>query len=386
MRKLVILSLVLLTSYAHAQKRPSKNTRSVSPPVQVAAGSEFACALVEGQLWCWGMNISIWADSVNRISRPVRISPDKALEAIACSEDGLIALDGTGVAWGWGDGDWFRRPSKDNTLLDREYSKKIFPVKLFDSIQWSKIDIARNHFAGIKRDGTLWVLGADECNWFGDYYYEVPRQVAKGHTWTDVDLGNIHGIVMDNNHALWTWGNNLFSQLGLGKMRTRRLGEDCTTFQQIAAGESWKAVDVSTTNAVAIHQNGSLWFWGEGAYSVFDPQFVLEPTRIGGDAVWISASTGENHTLAVREDGSLWAMGRNEHGEIGDGTTIRRTELVRIGSDNDWVLVKAASLSFSMAVKKNGTVWTWGSNELGQLGDGTTKERHKPQQLLLKTY
>jgi len=384
MRKLVILFLVLLTSYAYPQKRPSKNTRSGIPPVQMAAGSDFACALVEGQLWCWGMNILIWGDSVNRISRPVRITTDKALKAISCSEDGLIGLDETGVAWGWGNGDWFRKPFEDNTLLDRKYGKKIFPVKLFDSIQWSKIDIARNHFAGIKRDGSLWVLGTDECNWFGNNYYELPRQVAKGHTWTDVGLGNVHGVVIDNDHKLWTWGNNLFSQLGLGKMRTRRLSEDCTAFQQVAPGENWKAVDVSTTNAVAIHQDGSLWLWGEGGYNIFDPKFVLEPTRIGGDAVWISASTGENHTLAVREDGSLWALGRNKYGELGDGTTTRRTELVRIGSDNDWVLVKAASLSFSIAVKKNGTVWTWGSNELGQLGDGTTKERHEPQRLLLR--
>jgi len=388
MRKTITLSLVLLTLYASAQKRKSSNTGSPHPSIQLDGGLEFSCALVNGQLWCWGSNAHITSDTVNRISGPVRLAPGKRIKAISCTEEDLIALDEKGIAWGWGYGNWFQNSwqQKNSPILEENYDKRIFPVKLFDSIQWSAVAISRNHFAGIKQDGSLWVVGQDECRVFGNAYYATPWQVGKEHTWINIRLGNVHGAALANDHVLWTWGSNMFSQLGLGKMRTHRPQQDCTPFQPVAPGETWKIIAVSTTNAVAIRQDGSLWFWGDSAYDVFNMKFALVPTRIGGDAVWINASTSETHTLAVREDGSLWAIGKNAHGELGDGTTIRCSKLVRIGKDNDWVSVKAAPIGVSMAVKKNGTIWTWGNNEYGQLGDGTNKDRHAPQQVYLRTF
>jgi hypothetical protein len=86
------------------------------------------------------------------------------------------------------------------------------------------------------------------------------------------------------------------------------------------------------------------------------------------------------HSLALKSDGSLWAWGINGDGAVGDGSTAEHLAPVRIGTDTDWVTVAGGS-GVSLALKSDGTLWTWGSNQYGQLGDGATIERHVPTRI-----
>ena len=99
---------------------------------------------------------------------------------------------------------------------------------------------------------------------------------------------------------------------------------------------------------------------------------------------WMVAGAGSNHTLAIRQDGTLWAWGCNDHGELGQDPveypTIR-TPTEQIGTDTDWVAV-SGGYHYSLALKSNGTLWAWGyNNDGGQLGDGTVAESHAPKQV-----
>ena len=88
-------------------------------------------------------------------------------------------------------------------------------------------------------------------------------------------------------------------------------------------------------------------------------------------------SAGYEHSLAVKSDGSLWAWGNNDYGQIGDGTTYNRYSPVPIGPDNDWVMV-SGGFSHSLAVKSDGQLWAWGKNNYGQLGLGHNNNRLEP--------
>jgi alpha-tubulin suppressor-like RCC1 family protein len=95
---------------------------------------------------------------------------------------------------------------------------------------------------------------------------------------------------------------------------------------------------------------------------------------------FIEIAAGVGHNLGIKSDGTLWAWGFNGGGLLGDGTTINRTYPVQIGTDNNWSKVAVGS-SHNLALKKDGTLWSWGGNSFGQLGNGTTTDTNIPAQV-----
>jgi alpha-tubulin suppressor-like RCC1 family protein len=89
------------------------------------------------------------------------------------------------------------------------------------------------------------------------------------------------------------------------------------------------------------------------------------------DNKWSSISAGYFHTAALKSNGTLWAWGGNEVGQLGDGTSTERHSPVQTNIESNWTKV-AAGYFHTTALKSNGTLWTWGLNEYGQLGDGST--------------
>ncbi len=110
----------------------------------------------------------------------------------------------------------------------------------------------------------------------------------------------------------------------------------------------------------------------------------VEPVRTKNYAIiqsgWVSITAGVGHTVAVKSDGTLWAWGYNGAGQLGDGTTTDKYTPEQIGSDNKWVAIAAGDFH-TVAVKSDGTLWAWGYNGDGQLGDGTTTNKNIPEQV-----
>ena len=92
-------------------------------------------------------------------------------------------------------------------------------------------------------------------------------------------------------------------------------------------------------------------------------------------------ATGDNHSLARKSDGTVWAWGGNGAGQLGDGTTMERHTPVQVRNLSG-VTAVASGAEYSLVLKSDGTVWAWGSNGLGQLGDGTNTDRHAPVRVI----
>lgn len=137
-------------------------------------------------------------------------------------------------------------------------------------------------------------------------------------------------------------------------------------------------------HSIALKQTGALWAWGSNHTSQLGDGTLVKrtsPVRIGNASKhWAVVSPGGEHTMALKSDGTLWAWGYNYHGQLGDGTTVRRSYPIGIGKHHQWKAVDSG-FSHTVAVQSNGTLWTWGLNKYGQLGDGSFINRRQPVQI-----
>ncbi len=135
-------------------------------------------------------------------------------------------------------------------------------------------------------------------------------------------------------------------------------------------------------HSLFISPEGSLYAWGKNEYGqlgdgTMDDKTI--PTPIGNpDSRWIAVSSGYDHTMAIKDDGTLYGWGNNEAGvlglEIPGDSELSPTQ---VGSDNDWAQISSGS-SFNIAIKTDGSLYAWGDNYYGELGDGTTTEKSSP--------
>ena len=99
------------------------------------------------------------------------------------------------------------------------------------------------------------------------------------------------------------------------------------------------------------------------------------PVRIGEDIDWAAIAAGDSHTVALKTNWSLWAWGANWDGQLGDGTTGDKNTPTAIGSDHDWTGAIAGGYSHTVALKTDGSLWAWGYNGMGNWGTGQRQAR-----------
>jgi alpha-tubulin suppressor-like RCC1 family protein len=138
--------------------------------------------------------------------------------------------------------------------------------------------------------------------------------------------------------------------------------------------------------------DGTLWTWGYNQFGqlgngepvgTYPSGRVSSPVQVGALTTWLSIAAGYSHSLAIKTDGTLWSWGGNYGtgmGQLGLGDTAFRSSPVQIGALTTWLSIAAGGYS-SMTIKTDGTLWSWGSNSYGQLGQGNTTNRSSPVQI-----
>lgn len=251
---------------------------------------------------------------------------------------------------------------------------------------WTKIANKSIRNFGLKSDGTLWYWGGSiPANGSNDWtitrppsqtetYYNIP---SYGDGSYDLSCGSAHVAIITYSGSLVSWGNNYFGQIGDGTT-TRRT--ELTL--PITGNSGWKKVSCGANNTSAIKTDGTLWAWGLNNYgqlgdgTAINKSSPVQNILTGNN--WNQVASGYEHTLAIKTDGTLWAWGRNDYGQLGDGTVIDRSSPVQLPG-NTWQKISAGN-KHSAAIKTDGTLWLWGYNTDGGLGDNTVIHKSSPVQ------
>ena len=259
------------------------------------------------------------------------------------------------------------------------------PVQVGSLSNWKQISVGSGQTAAVKTDGTLWTWGSNDFGQLGlgdITNRSSPTQVGALTNWKQVSAGYLQTVAVKNDGTIWIWGYNAGRRLGLGADATHR-----SSPTQIGALTNWKQVS-TFDGTMAVKTDGTLWGWGynnlygqlgQGTVTVND---VSSPIQIGALTNWKQVQMGGESTLAIKTDGTIWTWGRNDSGQLGLGDTTHRSSPVQVGALNTWSNIGSAPGSPTLsAVKTDGTLWIWGSNTQGQLGLGDTTNRSSPTQV-----
>lgn len=249
-----------------------------------------------------------------------------------------------------------------------------------------QVKAGENHTVILRTNGSLWTCGNNFLGQLGNGATTpidqpgstAPVRVGTATDWVEVSGGMYHTVARKADGTLWAWGDNTFGQLGLGTAVSVQ-----TTPAQVGTDTNWKTAIAGDYHTVAMKTDGTLWSWGDsadgtlGTGETYSGIILATPTQIGTATDWVAVTTGHSHTMAVKADGTLWGWGSNGSGQLGDQTNLEGRAPIRIGADTDWASVVTRGEQ-TAARKKDGKLFTWGSNFDGQLGDGTFINKDLP--------
>jgi alpha-tubulin suppressor-like RCC1 family protein/subtilisin family serine protease len=247
---------------------------------------------------------------------------------------------------------------------------------------FSDLALISGNFA-VRNDGTLWGWGANSYGQVGDgtnAEQHSPVAVAISAAVTGMVQGATHTLARRSDGSVWSWGDNSKGTLGIGSWVGRSTPGKVSTVSGLTSAVS---VSAGMYHSLAVKSDGSVYVWGDNDYGQLGTGGNLyspSPTRLGLSS-FSAVAAGLYFSLALRSDGTVWGWGDNG-GQLGDGTTVRRYSPVQVtGLNGITITAIAAGNSHSLGLSSDGTVWAWGNNSSGQLGDGTTTMRSVPVQV-----
>jgi alpha-tubulin suppressor-like RCC1 family protein len=305
----------------------------------------------------------------------------KDLEIHAVSSvDRWLTLDGRVLrtdtrtqiyAWGCNNGGRLG----DNTTFDR-----FSPVEISGIFScWCQASAGYGHSLGLRTNGTLWAWGRSFSGQLGDNTITTrssPVSVVGGFSdWCQASAGDVHSLAVRSNGTLWSWGAN-GGRLGDNTVTTR-----LSPVSVVGGFSDWCQASAGGAHSLGLRSNGTLWAWGYNRYGKLGDNSVTDRSSpvsvVGGFTDWCQVSASYTHNLAVRSNGTLWAWGANYSGQLGDNSDICRSSPVSVvGGFTDWC--QASAGYHSLAIRENGTLWAWGSNYAGSIGDETLTDRSSP--------
>ena len=297
------------------------------------------------------------------------LSPEGDLEDYFVSEYWLIDQYIGDQLWTWGNG-------LNGRLGNANIINRFTPVTTFaGGTNWKQVSAGYRHVAAIKTDGTLWTWGNCNNGQLGNATLtdtSTPvTTFAGGNNWKQVSAGYRHIAAIKTDGTLWTWGNG-----GNGRLGNAQITDRSTPVTTFAGGANWKQVSCGGLHTSAIKTDGTLWTWGSAVGAQLgtnDGTSRSTPvTTFAGETNWKQVSCGYEYTTAIKTDGTLWTWGFNANGQLGNATIlVSSTPVTTFAGGTNWKQVSGGRFH-TAAIKTDGTLWTWGLGNTGRLGNAVT--------------
>ena len=357
-------------------------------------------AYVTGELWGWGDNelgglgqntdVGGWSGSPLQIPGTTWVDIMGGSGSNGYKEMGGLKSDGTLWMWGgWNNGgnlgqndrnnysspvqipgtNWKIRSDEDNGTNMYKYNQAS------SGVSWA-----------IKSDGTLWAWG------YGSYgqtaqndtvHRSSPTQVGTDTTWKYLSHANNGGAqFIKTDGTLWTVGRGQYGRLGLNNT------VNVSSPTQIGTDTNWAGVNGGSDQWFGLKTDGTLWGTGNnnwGQIGVNNTTSIYSsPIQVGTDTNWAVAESSSDCTVAIKTDGTMWSWGRNQAGSLGQNNSTNDAGIsspTQIGTGTDWQNIQSVEGDGYIAQKTNGTLWSWGTNEEGELGHNNQTDYSSPRQV-----
>jgi len=328
--------------------------------------------------WAWGCNNN------GQLSDNTTVSKSSPVSVVGGFTDWCQVSAGRchslwirtgGTAWAWGGNS--RGQQGDNTIVN-----KSSPVSVVGGFtDWCQVSAGGEHSLGVRQNGTAWAWGLNNSGRLGDNTdtsRSSPVSVVGGFTdWCQVSAGYTPSLGVRQNGTAWAWGPNSGGQLGDNSTVSKS-----SPVSVVGGFTDWCQLSAGSYHSLGIRQGGTAWAWGCNAQGRLGDNTTVNKSSpvsvVGGFTDWCQVSAGQSHSLGVRQEGTIWAWGYNGEGRLGNNTvTVRSSPVSVVGGFTNWCQVSAGGRQ-SLGLRQDGTAWAWGSNTWGQIGDNTTTNRSSP--------
>ena len=305
---------------------------------------------------------------------PASVSP---FALVAAGAHSTCATRSDTSLWCWGSNTYgqLRLSGTSNRLIPTEVS----------ATSWATVACGQTDACGIRTDGTLSCWGNNGSGQLGAATTSAePRTEVPNGPWQSIAPGSYQSCGIKTDSTLWCWGDNTNGQLGTGN--TVGLSDPTQV-----TGTGWSQVSTSYYHTCATKQDKTLWCWGGNTAGQLgnssapllaeDAQGgISDPLQVTG--TWNSIAAGQEYTCGIMSDLSLWCWGDNSNGQLGDGSeTSASTPVATLASGQAWATVATGS-AHTCALATDTTLWCWGDNSDGQLGTGSGGVQLLPTQVV----
>ena len=392
--------------FSGPDSRTPVQVTALSGVVAITAGGLYSVALSsDGTVWAWGWNGEGelgTGQAGNPYSTPtpqhVGGGSFSGVVGISSYENHTLAVKSDGTVWAWG-------TNQFGQLGNGSTASSPTPVQVLGLSGAVAISAGPMFSLALTNDGTVWAWGNNFLGGLGNGSREpscgtnpVPScshsmatQVPGLSGVVAISAGWYSSLALQSQAVVGAWGWNRYGQLGNG------VGDGLTNLKSIVpfqAGEltGVAAIGQGWRHSLAVTSNGHVWGWGSNEYGELgaDPgalAYSTTPVAVQpGTLYGVVAVAGMAWTsLALKSDGSVWAWGDNSDGLLGigqDSSVVPYSDTpVQVIGLSDVVAI-AGGLIHALALKSDGTVWSWGFGNSGQVGDGTYGLRRAPVQVM----